>query len=87
METVRNSPQELAQLSASRSFKPPEKLVLTFISPDTPDRFLKHPYFTAAAYSSPIPKGYSLNFTNLHASTSTSSYMGFTNLNSYDTKQ
>jgi hypothetical protein len=38
-------------------------------------------------YSAPIPEGYSLNFTNLHAPTSTSSYMGYTNLNSHGTNQ
>ncbi|TVY76041.1 hypothetical protein LSUE1_G005481 [Lachnellula suecica] len=57
------------------------------VRPDFVDYFEDYPYFKAAAYSAPVPKGYSLNFTNLHASTSTSAYMGYTNLNKYDTNQ
>jgi len=61
--------------------------LLKYSSPDTPDAFEKFQYFTASAYSAAIPKGYALNFTNLKASTSTSSYMGYTTLNKYDTAQ
>jgi hypothetical protein len=87
MEPVLLSQLELDQRLTSKNTSYPKATFLTFHSPDTPQAFLDYPPFKAAAFSAPIPKGYALNFTNLHASTSTSSYMGYTTLNQYDTNK
>lgn len=86
-ETVLSSQLELVlqSISEQRSISL-DQAAANSDSPDTPAAFENYQPFIAAAFSAPIPAGYSLNFTNLQASTSTTSYLGYTTLNSYDTK-
>lgn len=54
-------------------------------NPDTPDAFVANQGFSDTANNAPTPQGYSLAFQNQHASTSTTSYLGYKTLSSYDT--
>lgn len=54
-------------------------------SPDTASAFLNSPTLSSIAAAAPSAKGYTNVFSNLQASSSTNSYLGFTTLNSYDT--
>ena len=53
-------------------------------SPDTPTAFLGDTDFSSAALNAVPPAGYQNTFTNLQGSCSTSGYLGYTTLNSYD---
>lgn len=54
-------------------------------SPDTPEAFLAYQPFADAANGAATPDGYTLSFTNLQGSTTTTSYLGYTTIDSYDT--
>jgi len=52
-------------------------------TPDTDAAFLANPAYSDIATSAPTPPGYSLAFSDLHASTEGNSYLGFYTLASY----
>jgi hypothetical protein len=54
-------------------------------SPDTAYAFLNSPEFESLAKNATTPSEYTLAFQNLHASSSTSEFLGYISLNSYDT--
>jgi hypothetical protein len=54
-------------------------------SPDTAAAFLAYQPFHDAANDAAVPQGYSLSFSNLEASSQTTSYLGYKTLSSYDT--
>ena len=54
-------------------------------SPDTPAAFLAYQSFHDTANNAAVPQGYSLSFSNLEASSQTTSYLGYKTLSSYDT--
>lgn len=55
-------------------------------NPDTASAFLAYAPFASAASAAPTPTGYNLAFKNLQAENNALGYMGFTLLDSYDTK-
>jgi hypothetical protein len=55
------------------------------VSPDTPEAFLALSEFKSTAEGATVPTGYKQTFKNLKASNSAYGYMGYTELESYDT--
>jgi hypothetical protein len=55
------------------------------VSPDTAEAFLAFDDFKTISEGAPTPNGYVRNFVNLQASNSAYGYMGYTELESYDT--
>ncbi|KAF1927211.1 uncharacterized protein M421DRAFT_44610, partial [Didymella exigua CBS 183.55] len=53
-------------------------------SPDTSSAFLSYQPFADAAKSATTPTNYTAAFTNLHASTTAKTYLGVSELSSYD---
>ncbi|KAF4549282.1 Hypothetical protein D9617_22g066270 [Elsinoe fawcettii] len=56
------------------------------VSTDTPTAFTNNAAFSSLAVNAPVPTGYIQRFTNLKASNNAYGYMGFTTLDTYDTK-
>ncbi|KAF2749700.1 hypothetical protein M011DRAFT_393012, partial [Sporormia fimetaria CBS 119925] len=54
-------------------------------TPDTFGHFLNSTNITQLALSAPVPQGYSLLHSNLHAALTGPDYMGFTPLDTYNT--
>jgi hypothetical protein len=55
--------------------------------PDTPYSFLVSPAISSLAKTASLPQGYTPSFTNLHASITGDSYLGYILLDSYKTTQ
>lgn len=51
---------------------------------DTAAAFAAYPVFASSASAAPVPTGYTNTFTNLNASNNAYGYMGYTNLDTYD---
>jgi len=54
------------------------------VSPDTPDAFQAYQPFLDASNNAQVPQGYTQAFQGLFASSQTTSYLGFTTLDTYD---
>jgi hypothetical protein len=55
------------------------------ISPDTPTAFASSEELAASANDAPLPANYTQSFKNLNASSSGADYLGYINMDSYDT--
>ncbi|KAI6715588.1 hypothetical protein JHW43_001941 [Diplocarpon mali] len=67
--------------------KPPAPFPMSLCNPDVPEAFVNNVTCSGAAISAAIQTNSTGSFVNLHVSTQTADYKGFTILKSYDPPQ